>query len=117
VVFTEKRLRLVKKEGHVLCHTKVTAEETAVCDNLRFTHIHKGKKMTTLIMAADKIGFVSLADWFKRLAAKIEYNSKVRATIKELSALSDAELRDIGLTRCDIHSVAHESYLDDRGAW
>ena len=68
--------------------------------------------MTTLIMAADKIGFVSLADWFKRLAAKIEYNSKVRATIKELSALSDAELRDIGLSRGDIHSIAMETHYD-----
>jgi uncharacterized protein YjiS (DUF1127 family) len=73
--------------------------------------------MTTLIYTADKIGLTSIADWFKRLNAKLTYNSKVRATIKELSALSDAELRDIGLTRCDIYSVAHEAYLDNRGAW
>ena len=73
--------------------------------------------MTTLIYAADKIGFAALADWFKTLAAKLAHQSKVRATIKELSALSDAELRDIGLNRCDIWSVAHEAYLDNRGAW
>jgi uncharacterized protein YjiS (DUF1127 family) len=73
--------------------------------------------MTALIMAADKIGFASIADWFKRLNAKLEYNSKVRATIKELSSLTDHELRDIGLSRGDIYSVAHEAYLDNRGAW
>ena len=73
--------------------------------------------MTTLIYAADRIGLVSIADWFKRLNAKLEYKSNVRATIKELSSLSDAELRDIGLSRGDIYSVAHEAYLDNRGAW
>ena len=73
--------------------------------------------MTTLILAADKIGFASLADWFKKLSAKLVHQSKVRATIKELSKLSDKELRDIGLSRGDIYSVAHEAYLDNRGAW
>ena len=68
-------------------------------------------------MAADKIGFASLADWFKRLAAKLEHQSKVRATIKELNQLSDAELRDIGISRGDIYSIANEAYLDNRGAW
>ena len=69
--------------------------------------------MTTLIMTADKIGLVSLADWFKKLNAKLTYSSKVRATIKELSALSDHELRDIGISRGDIYAIAHEAYLDN----
>ena len=73
--------------------------------------------MTTLIYAADKIGFVSLADWFKRLVEKLERQSKVRSTIKELSALTDHELRDIGISRGDIYSIAHEVHLDNKGAW
>ena len=73
--------------------------------------------MTTLILTADKIGLSSLATWFKKLNARLEYQSKVRATIKELSSLTDAELRDIGLSRGDIYSVAHEAYLDNRGGW
>ena len=39
-----------------------------------------------------------------------EYNRKVRDTMKELSALSNHELNDIGLSRGDIYSVAHDSY-------
>ena len=73
--------------------------------------------MTTLIYAADRIGLASIADWFKRLNAKLTHQSNVRATIKELSKLTDKELKDIGLSRGDIYSVAHEAYLDNRGAW
>ena len=69
--------------------------------------------MTSLTMTADKIGLSSIAVWFKRLNARLEHGSKVRATIKELSALSDAELRDIGISRGDIYSIAHEAYLDN----
>lgn len=34
-------------------------------------------------------------------------NAKAKATIKELSALTDKELNDIGISRGMIHSVAH----------
>ena len=70
--------------------------------------------MTTLIMTADKIGFKSLADWFKKLSAEMEYNRQVKATIKELSKLTDKELNDIGITRGDIYSIAHGSTDYDR---
>ena len=70
--------------------------------------------MTTLTYTADKIGLSSVASWFKKLNAKLEQNSKIRATIKELSALSDAELRDIGISRGDIWSIANEAYLDNQ---
>ena len=43
----------------------------------------------------------------------MEHASRVRSTIKELSQLSDAELRDIGISRGDIYAIAHEAYLDD----
>ena len=36
---------------------------------------------------------------------------KVSATINELSALSDAELRDIGISRGEIYDIARETYL------
>ena len=70
--------------------------------------------MTTLILAADTIGFKSLADWFKKLVAEMEYNRQVKATVKELSKLSDKELRDIGIARGDIYSIAHGSTDYDR---
>ena len=69
--------------------------------------------MTTLIATANTFGLTGLASWFKKLDAKLTHQSKVRATIKQLSALSDAELRDIGITRGDIYSIANESYLDN----
>ena len=69
--------------------------------------------MTTLITTANTFGLTGLASWFKKLDAKLTHQSKVRATIKELSKLSDAELRDIGITRGDIYSIANESYLDN----
>lgn len=64
--------------------------------------------MTALIMTADTIGLRKLASWFKRLNAQLEHNRKVRSTIKELSALTDRELNDIGISRGDIWSIAHE---------
>lgn len=74
--------------------------------------------MTTLIMAADKIGFGSLADWFKRLNAEAAHRAAVNNTIKELSALSDYELSDIGISRGDIYNIAHgvDSYDRKRGS-
>ena len=37
---------------------------------------------------------------------------KANETIRELNRLSNSELADIGLTRGDIYSVAHESMSD-----
>ena len=63
--------------------------------------------MTALIMTADTIGLHKLAGWFKRLAQKLEHNRQIRATIKELSKLTDRELNDIGIARGDIWAVAN----------
>lgn len=63
--------------------------------------------MTALIMTADKIGLHSVAEWFKRLQASMARERLARQTIKELSSLSDRELNDMGLSRCDIYSVAY----------
>ncbi len=40
----------------------------------------------------------------------IDYNKKVRQTIRELSALSNHELNDIGISRGEIYHIAHMSY-------
>ena len=64
--------------------------------------------MTALIMTADKIGLHSVAEWFKRLNATFDRASRARKTIKELSALTDHELRDIGISRGEIYSLAWE---------
>ena len=69
--------------------------------------------MTTLIMAANTIGLHSVAEWFKRLNAKMAHRAKVNQTIKELSQLSDKELRDIGIGRGEIYDIAHSTFKDD----
>jgi uncharacterized protein YjiS (DUF1127 family) len=51
-------------------------------------------------------GFI--ARFLKNRARRIA----IRATIKELNALSNRELFDIGLTRSEIRRVAEEAYLD-----
>lgn len=41
----------------------------------------------------------NLSSWFKR-------QEKVRRTRKELSQLTDRDLADIGISRCDINKIA-----------
>ena len=70
--------------------------------------------MTTLIMTADKIGLHSLAEWFRNLQENLRRARLARQTIKELSALSDYELNDIGIARGEIYSIAHDfRHLND----
>jgi uncharacterized protein YjiS (DUF1127 family) len=56
--------------------------------------------------------------WFRHKIAiyfaNIERNKNIKHTMKELRSLSDKELQDIGLTRDDIWSVAHETHYDNR---
>lgn len=63
--------------------------------------------MTTLIMTAETVGLKRLAAWLKNLDAKRIERAKIRNTIKELSALDDRALWDMGMTRGDIYSVAN----------
>lgn len=46
------------------------------------------------------------AGLFDRLYATLRRWADVRETRKQLNALTDRELRDIGLSRCDIERVA-----------
>lgn len=66
-----------------------------------------------VITASEWLNFGGLVEWFRDLRAKAQHNRKIRETIKELSSLSDAELRDIGISRGDIWSIAHETYYDN----
>ncbi len=63
--------------------------------------------MTNITMAADTIGLPVIANWFKKLNAKMAQRAKIQTTINQLSALTDRELRDLGISRGDIYSVAH----------
>jgi hypothetical protein len=40
---SQERLQLLKNEGHILCHTKVTLEETRVVIPTLHIHIDKGE--------------------------------------------------------------------------
>ena len=48
----------------------------------------------------------------KNLGARIARYKAYRTTMSELAALSDAELRDLGLCRGQIRSVAYEHVYD-----
>ena len=63
--------------------------------------------MTTLTMAADSIGLPGIANWFKKINAKLAHRAKVNRTIRELSNLSAHELRDIGIAPGDIYNIAN----------
>lgn len=71
--------------------------------------------MTQYILEATSwLNFNGIFDYFRDLKHKHEMHRNIRSTINELSKLSDKQLRDIGLHRGDIWSVAHEVYYDDR---
>ena len=67
--------------------------------------------MTTLIMnTANTFGMTGLANWFKNLANELQRRRNIKDTIKQLSALSNHELNDIGIARGDIWHIAHTSF-------
>ena len=67
--------------------------------------------MTTLVANTfEMVGLNSIADYFKRLGAEFKRRRNIRHTINELSRLTNHELNDIGLSRCDIKFIANQSY-------
>jgi uncharacterized protein YjiS (DUF1127 family) len=58
-------------------------------------------------MTGGNFSLKSIAQFFVNLNEKRIQRKEIKRTIKELSALSDRELNDMGLTRGDIYSVAH----------
>ena len=54
-------------------------------------------------------------EYFRSLTQQRLRNKEIRNTIDELSKLKDKDLRDIGLTRGDIHYVAYNQNDNLRG--
>ena len=48
-----------------------------------------------------------MINFFKNLKAQMQHRAAVRATINELSKLTNAELNDIGISRGEIYHIAH----------
>lgn len=71
--------------------------------------------MTSLVIA-EAFGVPSIASWFKKQWANHKDRQQVKTTIKELSALSDRELHDMGISRCDIYTIAHGASDNPRNA-
>ena len=74
--------------------------------------------MTSLTMTASTTGLLArVAKFFVNLNEKRIQRKQINNTIKQLSALSDRELNDMGLARGDIWAVAHgDKSYKDRGA-
>lgn len=56
-----------------------------------------------------------IADGFARLAAAHARRNLYRRTVRELEALSDRELADLGLNRAAIHGVARDAAAATHG--
>lgn len=69
--------------------------------------------MTTLILSQSIFTNVynSIQDFIAKVLKRKAKVRLVRNTVKQLNALTDRELRDIGLSRYDIEMVAKE-YMD-----
>ena len=64
--------------------------------------------MTSLTMTAGTTGLLArVAKFFVNLNEKRIQRKTINNTIKQLSALSDRELNDMGIARGDIWAVAH----------
>ncbi len=70
--------------------------------------------MTTLTMVAG-YSFSGVANWIKKINANMTQRRAVRQAIKDLSALSDYELNDIGISRGEIRAVANGDRSFKRG--
>lgn len=67
--------------------------------------------MTQVILAASNALHIdSLFDWFRDLRRAYIRHRNIVQTKKELSALTDKELWDIGICRGEIHDIAVSSF-------
>lgn len=71
--------------------------------------------MTSLVMAIDKLNITPLKSWLAKFAQGSLNRRVYRQTVKELNGLTDRELKDIGITRSMIHSIAMETHYDNQG--
>lgn len=54
----------------------------------------------------------NLITWFKNALVRLKARKVYNHTYKQLSNLSDRDLRDIGIHRCDIERIAIEAAED-----
>ena len=67
--------------------------------------------MTQVILAASHALHIdALFDWVRDLRRAYIRNRNIQITKKELSALTDKELWDIGISRGEIHDIAVSSF-------
>lgn len=69
--------------------------------------------MTSLVLSAGN-WFDSVVNFFENINTQYQKYRGYRATVNTLSSLSDKELKDIGISRGMIHSIAMEIYTDAR---
>jgi uncharacterized protein YjiS (DUF1127 family) len=70
--------------------------------------------MAQLMLAASRrLDFSWFTIPLNRFISNYRKNKEIRQTIQDLSALSDAELRDIGISRGDIYSIAMETHYNN----
>ena len=64
--------------------------------------------MTSITLTGGNSGLLkTVAQFFVDLNEKRIRRKEIRNTMNQLSALTDRELWDMGITRGDIHSIAH----------
>lgn len=62
-----------------------------------------------VLTVSDWMDFSVFTEFFKSVKERVKKNYEARATYRALSMLSDRELKDIGLTRSEIHHVSYTS--------
>ena len=58
--------------------------------------------------------FSQVQRFVKDIIRSIKISQEIRSTYNELNRLSDSELRDIGIHRSEIRSIAMEPYYNSR---
>ena len=67
-----------------------------------------------VLTVSNWLNFSAFGNVFSELKGRYQQYRSYKQTVKDLSRLTDKELNDIGINRSMIHSVAMETYLDDR---
>ena len=62
--------------------------------------------MTTITLTTSHI-FSNISESLQKAKAALHKRNEVKRTMRELSALTDRELNDMGIARGDIYPVAH----------
>jgi uncharacterized protein YjiS (DUF1127 family) len=67
--------------------------------------------MTQAILAASNALHIdAVLDFFRSIKKEYIRQKNIRSTMRELHKLSNRELWDIGISRCDIYTIAHDSF-------